>query len=201
MKSSKATIVAVVTFVSIGILFGSAAADDSASLIKPVEGEGLLATPDGVAPLAGVAVALPKDADDSRAYAWSLRVRVPKVVWEVTGKERPKREWTRIKADVEMLTLDVHMGYSEMTQLREGGQNRLVDINGKRLSRGEALKRLVDNSPVLVSASGEMPDPFYLQCIKRDTLILLFGLPSSAEHNLLPTSRETRREVEQGGAD
>jgi hypothetical protein len=143
-------------------------------------------------------VASPKDGDDSREYAWSLKLQVPKVVWEVTGKERPKLEWTRIKADVEMIVLEVDMGYSKATQLAEQGQNRLVDLNGKRLSRDEALKRLGENTPVLVSVSGEMPAPFYLQCSKPDTLIVLFGLPSSREYNLLPTSRGDNRQAEDG---
>ena len=200
MKSSNATTISVVTFLSIGVFFGSAAADDSSAVIEPVEGKRLLVPPNGIAPLVGIAAAVSKDADDSREYAWSLRLHVPKVVWEITGKERPKREWSRIKADVEMLTLDVQMGYSEATQLSEGSQNRLVDLNGKRLSREEALKRLAENAPVLVSVSGEMPDPFYLRCSKRDTLIVLFGLPSSREYNLLPTSRATRRQAEQDDA-
>ncbi|MCF7673785.1 MAG: hypothetical protein K9N23_04725 [Akkermansiaceae bacterium] len=34
-----------------------------------------------------------KDADDSREYAWSLRLHVPKVVWEVTGKENQKNAY------------------------------------------------------------------------------------------------------------
>ena len=106
-------------------------------------------------------------------------------------------DWPRIKADVEMHTLDVEMGYSsEMVQLTEYGQNRLVDLNGRRISREDALKRLGKNTPVLVSVSGEMPDPFYLRCSRPDTLIVLFGLPSSREYNLLPTSRATRQQAQ-----
>ena len=54
-------------------------------------------------------------------------------------------------------------------------------------------------SIVLVSVSGEMPDPFYLRCVKPDTLIVLLGLPSSREYNLLPTSRGDNKQAEQDG--
>lgn len=186
MKAYKTAAFFITAFLSFGLSSGIAAEDASVSESEPK----------GVAPLAAEAVVLPKDADDPREHAWSIRLRVPKVEWEVVGEQRPKREWTKIKADVEMMTLDVNMGYPGATQLSELGQNRLVDIDGKRLSRDEARKRLAESTPVLVSVSGEMPDPFYLRCFKRDTLIVLFGLPTSAEYNLLPTSRATRSEVE-----
>jgi hypothetical protein len=68
-----------------------------------------------------------------------------------------------------------------------------VDLRGKRLDRAEALKRLGENAPILVSVSGEMPDPFYLQCVKPETLIVLIGLPSAREYELLPRSRNDRQ--------
>jgi hypothetical protein len=183
------------TCLSIGMLLSSAAASESALS----DDKRALTAPNGVAPLAGVAILLPQDAADVGNHAWSLRLSVPKVVWEIIGKERPKMEWTKIKADVEMLILEFRMGYSGATQLAEQSQNRLVDLNGKRLGRKEALERLGENTPVLVSVSGEMPDPFYLRCVKPDTLIVLLGLPSSREYNLLPTSRGDNKQAEQDG--
>ena len=194
MNSNTVTECVLATCLSMVTLLGSVSASDSAILHDSKS----LTAPIGVAPLAGVAKVLPQNAADAGKHAWSLELTVPKVVWEIVGKERPKLEWTKIKADVEMLTLEFRMGYSEETQLAEQSQNRLVDLNGKRLGREEALKRLGENTPVLVSVSGEMPDPFYLQCVKPDTLIVLFGLPSSREYDLLPTSRGDNRQAESG---
>lgn len=195
MKKSIPAAIFLFTQLAIWVPCGPATGDEPGSRVKAIEDTEMPAHPVGLAPLVGIAAALPKDADDSRAYAWSLRLRVPKVVWEIVGEERPKLEWSGIKADVEMVTLEVQMGYSESTQLAEQGQNRLVDLEGRRLTREEAFKRLGEGGTVLVSVSGEMPDPFYLECSKPDTLIVLFGLPSSREYNLLPTSRMTRHEA------
>ena len=143
----------------------------------------------------GLAVALPGDPPITADHAWSLRVQVPKVVWEIAGKRRPKAEWTEIKADVEMKTLQFSMGYDSATQLAERSQNRLVDLNGNRLGREEALKRLGKDTPVLVSIS-DMPDPYYLQFVRPDTLVLLIGLAYSEHYDLLPTSRHDDKHAE-----
>jgi hypothetical protein len=199
MKTFSIITISVLTIVSIGLLAGYAPADETAGAAKPMEAVKSLATPQGVAPLMGLAVARPNDPSITAEYAWSLKVQVPKVVWEITGKRRPKAEWTEIKADVEMRTLDVSMGYHIATQLAERSQNRLVDLDGKRLSREEALKRLGEDTPVLVSISGDMPDPYYLQFVRRDLLILIIGLAYPEEYSLLPTSRSDNRHSEQDG--
>jgi hypothetical protein len=146
----------------------------------------------------GLAVALPADPMVNADYAWSLKVQVPKVVWEIAGKRRPKAEWTEIKTEVEMKTLHFSMGYNRATQLADRSQNRLVDLNGKRLSREGALKRLGKSTPVLVSIS-DMPDPYYLQFVKPDTLVLLIGLADPKDYDLLPTSRHDNKHAEHGG--
>ena len=210
MKNSKAIAITVAVSLSILAVSDSAIADELTSRVEPALAKLLSVPPKGMPPLVGMARALPKDADDSRKYAWSLELSVPKVIWEITGKGRPmfgrpQSEWTKIEQDVQMKTFSVPMGYSgggpnePMTALSEGAQNRLVDLDGKRLSREEALKRLSGNAPVLVSITGEMPDPFYLQCSKPDSLIFLFGLPSAEEFNLMPTLRASSRYAEQDG--
>jgi hypothetical protein len=39
---------------------------------------------------------------------------------------------------------------------------------------------------VLISVSGRMPDAFYLQCMRPDTLIVILGIPNSPAPHLLP---------------
>lgn len=189
MNNSRWLKFVVSTCLTIGILVSISIAQESELEDK----KRALTAPKGVAPLTGMAIALSQDAAESANHEWSLRLTLPKVMWEIVGIERPKSEWTKIKADVEMRTLELPMAYPMATQLAEVSQNRLVDLRGKRLDRAEALKRLGENAPILVSVSGEMPDPFYLQCVKPETLIVLIGLPSAREYELLPRSRNDRQ--------
>ena len=91
-----------------------------------------------------------------------------------------------VKVEVEEATLDLKMHYDPATQLAADAQNRVLDLKGKRLSADEIFERLDRKTPVLVSVSGRMPDPFYLQCTKPDTLIVVLGIPSSPAPELLP---------------
>lgn len=182
---------------SLGMLHHSATANDSGPAPKSPDGKWALTAPTGMAPLVGVAVVAPKDVAARDSQAWSLRLSVPKVRWEIVGQERPKTEWTKVKAEVEVVTLDIAMHYSKASQLSEEAQDRVVDLKGKKLNREEVMSRLASDTPVLVSVSGEMPDPFYLRCIQPETLVILFGLPSAREYSLLPTSRRETKEAEQ----
>jgi hypothetical protein len=197
MKTIRITTNCIITLASIAFLASSAPADDTAGAGKSVKAADSVPTPQGVAPLMGLAMALPKDPPITADYAWALKVQVPKVVWEITGERRPKAEWTEIKADVEMKTLQLSMGYHMATQLADRSQNRLMDLNGNRISREEALKRLGKDTPVLVSIS-DMPDPYYLKFVKPDTLVLLIGLTDSKDYDLLPTSRHDDKTAESG---
>ena len=141
------------------------------------------ALPKDVPPVIGTAMILPPDPGHNN---WSLRLAVPKVAWKVVGERKPKREWPEFKVEVEEATLDLKMHYDPATQLAADAQNRVLDLKGKRLSADEVFQRLDSKKPVLVSVSGRMPDPFYLQCTKPDTLIVVLGIPSSPAPELLP---------------
>ena len=142
--------------------------------------------PKDVPPVIGTAVATPSSTQGDDDDKWSIKLVVPKVVWEVVGERRPKREWPKFKVTVEEAILTLPMGYHPATQLSDSAQNRVLDLKGRRLSRDEVLKRLAAKTPVLVSVSGRIPDPFYLQCTKPDTLIVVLGIPSSPAPDLLP---------------
>ena len=144
--------------------------------------------PKDVPPVIGTAVATPSSAegDDDK---WSIKLVVPKVAWEVIGEERPKLEWPKFNVTVEEATLTLQMAYHRATQLSDNAQNRLLDLKGRRLRRDEALKRLAAKTPVLVSVSGKMPDPFYLQCTKPDTLIVVLGIPVLSGTGIAPVPK------------
>ena len=133
-----------------------------------------------------MAKARPGTPGSVREYVWLLDLHLPRLRWEIVEKDFIKPLLISVESDVEMVTLSLEMGYSRSTQLPEGGQNRILDMNGRRLGRDEALERLENETPVLVCVSGEVPDPFYLQCAKPDTLIVVFGLPKEEHDRLLP---------------
>ncbi len=122
---------------------------------------------------------------------WRVQVHVPKVAWEWIGEKRPKIEWPHLKVHVEEVVLDLAMSYPSASQLSEDSQNRIVDLKGNRLNRDEVAKRLKQKTPLLISISGRMPDPYYLQCTKPDTLLLLLGLPDAPAVDLLPRAHGT----------
>jgi hypothetical protein len=158
----------------------------------------LLAVPCGLAS-AGEPVALPKDvppvigtaivSDDSDE--WTVDLAIPKITWEIVGERRPKLEWPEFKVNVQEIVLTLSMAYHPATQLADNAQNRIVDLNGRRLNRAEATGLLEAKTPVLVSVSGAMPDPFYLQCTKPDTLIVILGIPDVPAPQLLPQPQKT----------
>lgn len=146
--------------------------------------------PKDVPPVLGIAVAAHPAAPEG--HKWSIRLAVPKVTWQVVGRRLPKKEWPVFKVTVEEAVLTLPMGYHPATQLSDHAQNRILDMTGKRLGRDEALKHLASRTPVLVSVSGRMPDPFYLQCTRPDTLIVVLGIPTSPAPELLPSPKGTR---------
>lgn len=135
------------------------------------------ALPKDVPPVIGMAVM-----KDSKV----LELTVPKIHWSVVGEEKPKQEWPRFGVDVKEEVLVLEMVYDPATQLAEKAQNRLVNLQGRRLSHEEAGKRLAQKTAVLVSVSGAMPDAFYLQFTKPETLIVLLGHSASPAPKLLP---------------
>ncbi len=142
--------------------------------------------PKDVPPIMGSAVFVPSKTKDDGYHKWSVKLKVPKVAWEVVGERRLKSDWPRLKVTVEEAVLTPQMGYHRAIQLADSAQNRVLDLKGRRLKRDEALKRLAAQMPVLVSVSGRMPDPFYLQCTKSDTLIVVLGYPYYPAPQLLP---------------
>ncbi len=157
------------------------------------------ALPKDVPPVIGTAIATKSQPGGK----WSVRLSVPKVTWEGVGVFRVKREWPKFKVTVQEVVLELPMGYQEhhkggraLTQLSDNSQNRVLDLQGRRLGSDEALKRLAAKTPVLVSVSGQMPDPFYLQCTKPDTLIVVLGIPSYPAPELLPNPKAAKEIIE-----
>ncbi len=139
-----------------------------------------VAVPQDVPPLVATAIT----SNDSEQ--WAVQLTIPKVTWKVVGERRPKFEWPEFQVNVEETVLTVSLDFDAATALSAESQSRIVDLTGRRLEREEAEKRLQEKTPVLLSVSGRMPDAFYLQCTKPDTLIVILGIPDSPAPQLLP---------------
>lgn len=139
-----------------------------------------VALPQGVPPVTGVA-AVSGDSNN-----WAVELAIPRITWEVVGEKRPKAEWSKFDVRVQEARMTLRLRYDRASQLAENSRNRIVDLQGRRLEYAEAAKLLKSRTPVLVSVSGEMPDPYHLQCVKPDTLIVILGIPDAPAPQLLP---------------
>ena len=146
------------------------------------------AFPTDVPPIVGSAIAIPDN--DSDYYL--VRLTVPKIRWFVVGERRPKLEWPTLKVTAESTTLELlifndRSESASLSQLSENVQSRIVNLNGKRLSSKEVLKRLKSSKAVLISVSGKMPNAYHLQTTKPDTMIAILGISADMPRpNLLP---------------
>lgn len=62
--------------------------------------------------------------------------------------------------------------------------------DGPPLTRAEAIERLALATPVLVTVSGEMPEPYFLQLTRPDALIAILGpRDGSPAPELLPAAK------------
>ena len=146
------------------------------------------AFPTDVPPIVGSAIAIP----DNDSDYYSVRLTVPKIRWFVVGERRPKLEWPTLKVTAESTTLELlifndRSESTSLSQLSENVQSRIVNLNGKRLSSKEVLKRLKSSKAVLISVSGKMPNAYHLQTTKPDTMIAILGISADMPRpNLLP---------------
>ena len=146
------------------------------------------AFPTDVPPIVGSAIAIP----DNDSDYYSVRLTVPKIRWFVVGERRPKLEWPTLKVTAESTTLELlifndRSESASLSQLSENVQSRIVNLNGKRLSSKEVLKRLKSSKAVLISVSGKMPNAYHLQTTKPGTMIAILGISADMPRpNLLP---------------
>ncbi|MEM7167412.1 MAG: hypothetical protein AAF581_18260 [Planctomycetota bacterium] len=125
--------------------------------------------PQGVPPMVGTAQLSTVNVEGKRPRR-ELAVTIPKVRWELTGRMVAKREWPKLDATVDLVTLK-----EESNPRSQLVPTQVFDLEGKQLSRSQVAERLSTKTPVLVSVSGKMPDAYYLQVVRPDTLIVVLG--------------------------
>ena len=140
--------------------------------------------PQSVPPIVGTAVVIDGGTDDPTSE-WGVRVAIPRIRWEVVGEIVPKHAWPDLVAEVRETMLTLEMG--GRSALRE---SRIVSLDGTPLTREQAVERLTVTTPVLISVSGEMPEPYFLQLTRPDALIVILGpRDGSPAPNLLPAAK------------
>ena len=131
-----------------------------------------VALPRDIPPVIGMATAkaLPDVTVDGR---YQITLVVPSIAYEIVSRERRLGKlavWDEVVAEVQSAT--------RIIQLESASQipdSRFVDIAGQQLSGDTILRRLAKQTPVLVSVSGRMVDPYYLQLLRKDTIIVLLS--------------------------
>lgn len=157
-------------------------------------GSELQRLPKSVPPLLGVAV-VTNSGDTGKFSEWQIELSIPRIRWEVVGEMIPKKNWPELKTEVETVVLTLQMGGP--SQLAE---SRVVDVKGKELTREQVANRLAKETPVLVSASGQVPDPYFLQLTNPDAIVIVLGpRDGSPAPELLPAKREPSKKAKNGG--
>ena len=124
----------------------------------------LILTPRDVPPVVGTAVA---SGDDEHLR---IKLTCPRAVWRVARQVVPESERPELRVDVKNDTRTLVLGGPGAP-----AESRVVNLAGHDLSNDDILQRLKTDTPVLVSVSGKMVEPLYLQLTKPDALIILLG--------------------------
>jgi hypothetical protein len=128
--------------------------------------------PEGVPPLTGTAVARAVEGDDSQ---WMIAVTMPRDTWReilvvMPKLESPEPTWKEVSPGIREGTMTLPMGDDSTPTLC-----RVIDMNGKKPSDDQILQQLKTKQPILVSATGQIPDARYLRLPTPAKLIVLLG--------------------------
>lgn len=99
-----------------------------------------------------------------------VSLQVPHVKWKNKAKTR---DWPFDQPDfANESAVTIYLGGPHWHREK---QSRVVTVDTVEVSREAILKRLKEPTPVLISVSGKMVDPYYLKVVKPDTLIVILG--------------------------
>ncbi|MBL8808956.1 MAG: hypothetical protein JNM43_02165 [Planctomycetaceae bacterium] len=143
-----------------------------------------VAFPQRVPPMFGTAINGQPTAD-SDASEWVVTVTVPRARWKVVGEVIPKEKWPELSVSVEKATLTLKMGGP--SQLSE---SQFLNLEGNEISRKEVTERLKKETPVLIAVDGRVPEPYYLELLRPETIVVVLspreGTPRA---DLLPAAK------------
>jgi hypothetical protein len=73
-----------------------------------------------------------------------------------------------------------------ITRTLPPGDARVLDLSGRPVPTASLATTFRQHTPVAVSADGQSVDPFYLQLLKPDRLVVIVPMPSPSRHDLKP---------------
>ncbi|MEM7390909.1 MAG: hypothetical protein AAF492_01070 [Verrucomicrobiota bacterium] len=129
----------------------------------------LPAPPKDVPPIIGMAVATVPDPRVDAALP-RISLTLPRIQWQVVGEAFPKVYAPKLKTESESVVLTLQVGGPSTRS-----PSRVLDVSGKELKPAEWSKRLEKPTPVFVSVSGRMVDPYFLQLARPESLIVVLG--------------------------
>ncbi len=139
--------------------------------------------PSDVPPLLGEAIVADVRENDDQVV---VALTIPQVRWQLVGEFRPKEDWPELRSTTTAVALNLRLGGP--TQWQPQMRTRIYSSrDGKALSKTQIIERLTKRTPVLVSVSGKPVDPYYLQLMREDVLIVKLGGDAFApQPQLLP---------------
>lgn len=100
----------------------------------------------------------------------TIAVNYPQPRWELMGEVVPKEKWPTLNVEIERKSQELVLGGPSAL-----AESKVVDLNGKELSRDEIAKRLAQQTLVLIAVDGKFPSTYYLTLLKPETLIIQLG--------------------------
>ncbi len=159
-----------------------------------------------------VAMATAKASNNAQKGAYQIHLVIPSIRYELVEQELNAGRNTKVASWIDVVTQVKPI--SRILQFQNSSQipdSKVVDVAGKPLDAQTTLQRLQEPTPVLISVSGKMVDPYYLPLIHKDAVIILLSrkdgkgddvlmpneqqgnsaeIPTVVELDNLPTTRE-----------
>lgn len=127
--------------------------------------------PQDVPPTIGMATA--KRLGEDAVGGYQIELVLPSIRYEIVHREHRAGKvasWHEVVTRVEPVTKTLR--FQTASQIPD---SVVVGIDGKPLTAEVILERLAKQTPVLVSVSGHMVDPYYLQLAKKEAVIILLS--------------------------
>ena len=147
------------------------------------QGEDQIGLPQDIAPVIGMATAKPITERIDGEY--QIELVLPAVQYDIVHRVIDLGK-TAILDDVETETTPITrtLLFGGSSQIPD---SRVVDNAGNELTKNSVLERLQNPTAVLVSVSGKKVDPYYLQLVKDDAIIIMLGRrDGKGDSELLP---------------
>ena len=144
-----------------------------------------------------VAVATAKANNNGQAAAYRIDLVIPAIRYEIVRRQLNANSNTKTADFNEVVTQVKPMSrvlrFQTLSQIPD---SKVVDVAGKPLDTQTVLQRLQQPTPVLVSVSGKMVDPYYLQLINKDAVIIVLSRKDGQGDDTFLSNKKQRPSAE-----